>query len=58
MDEKTKRSLKRQYAKLNPAQLRRDILYLQDKLYKTAVFKKENGRKEAEQDENDFEYIF
>lgn len=58
VDDKVKKSLKRQYAKLNPAKLRRDILDLQDKLYKTAVFKKENGRKEAEQDENDFEYIF
>lgn len=58
VEEEAKRRLKRQYAKLNPAKLRRDILDLQDKLYKTAVFKKENGRKEAEQGENDLEYVF
>lgn len=58
VDDKVKKSLKRQYAKLNPAQLRRDILDLQDKLYKTAVFKKENGGKEAGQGADDFEYIF
>ena len=44
VDEATKRKLKRHYARLNPAELKRRILDLQDRLYKTAVFK--GGRKE------------
>jgi len=47
VDETVKRKLKRQYAKLNPAGLKREILKLQDRLYKTAVFK---GAKEARDD--------
>jgi hypothetical protein len=41
VDELTKKKLKRQYAKLNPAEMKRRILKLQDKLYKRAVFKKD-----------------
>ena len=48
VDDVTKRKLKRQYAKLNPAKLKRQILDLQDKLYKTSVFK---GGKEEKRDE-------
>jgi hypothetical protein len=48
VDELTKRKLRRQYAKLNPAELKRKILDLQDRLYKRAVFK---GGKEETQDE-------
>ncbi len=47
LDEATKRRLKRQYARLNPAGLKREILDLQDRLYKTAVFK---GGKETRDD--------
>ncbi len=50
VDEVTKRKLKRQYAKLNPAELKRQILDLQDKIYKRAVFK---GGKEETPDECD-----
>lgn len=39
VDDVTKRKLKRIYAKLNPAELKREILKLQDRLYKRAVFK-------------------
>lgn len=48
VDEAVKRKLKRQYAKLNPAELKREILKLQDRLYKTAVFK---GAKETRDSE-------
>ena len=48
VDDATKRGLKRQYAKLNPAKLKRQTLDLQDKLYKTSVFK---GGKEEKRDE-------
>jgi len=48
VDEVTKRKLKRQYAKLNPAELKRQILDLQDMIYKRAVFK---GGKEGAPDE-------
>lgn len=34
-----KSKLRRQYGRLNPAELKREILKLQDRLYKTAVFK-------------------
>jgi hypothetical protein len=44
--ETTKRKLKRQYARLNPAELKRRILDLQDRLYKRAVFK--GGKEESE----------
>lgn len=46
VDEVTKRKLKRQYARLNPAELKRKILKLQDRLYKRAVFK--GGKEEAD----------
>ena len=39
VDDLVKRKLRRQYKRLNPAQLKREILELQDKLYKRAVFK-------------------
>jgi hypothetical protein len=48
VDEATKRKLKRQYAKLNPAELKREILDLQDALYKTAVFKGAKEKRDAE----------
>jgi hypothetical protein len=47
VDEAVKRKLKRQYARLNPAGLKRQILDLQDRLYKRAVFK---GSKEERDD--------
>jgi hypothetical protein len=47
VDEAVKRKLKRQYARLNPAELKRQILGLQDRLYKRAVFK---GAKEERDD--------
>lgn len=50
VDEVTKRKLKRQYSRLNPAELKRQILDLQDKIYKRAVFK---GGKEETPDECD-----
>ena len=50
VDELTKKKLKRQYAKLNPAELKRKILKLQDRLYKRAVFK--GGKEEASCDES------
>ena len=46
VDEVVKRKLRRQHAKLNPAGLKRQILKLQDRLYKTAVFK--GGKKERD----------
>lgn len=39
VDEDTKNNLEQQYETLNPAELKRKILALQDKLYKRAVFK-------------------
>jgi len=39
VDDITRKKLKRQYTRLNPAELKRRILKLQDRLYKTAVFK-------------------
>ena len=39
VDDVTKRKLNRTYAKLNPAEHKREILSLQDRLYKRAVFK-------------------
>ena len=57
VDEKVKQGLKGQYAKLNPAELRRNILECQDRLLKQAVFKGKEMDKKAKQEEEDFEYI-
>lgn len=57
VDDLIKRKLKRRYAKLNPAELKREILGLQDKLYKRVVFKKDKEDKRTEQEEKDLEYI-
>jgi len=58
VDDLAKKRLKRQYAKLNPAKLKREILELQDRLYKYAVFKRENGQEKAKQASDDLEYIY
>lgn len=58
VDKETKKRLRRQYDRLDSAQLRRDILNLQDRLHKRAVFKEENRREEARQEADDFDYIY
>lgn len=55
VDEVTKRKLRRQYAKLNPAQLMREINSLQRKLFKTVVSGSIDPDEEAEQDSTYFE---
>jgi len=50
IDEMTKRKLKRQYAKLNPAALKRQILDIQELLYKKVRMK--SGLKGAGEDES------
>jgi len=55
VDEITKRKLGRQYRKLNPAQLMREIGSLQRKLFKTAVSASINPGEEAEQEDTYFE---
>jgi len=50
VDELTKRKLRRQYAKLNPAQLMREINSIQRKLFKTVGFGTADRAKEAEQE--------
>jgi len=50
IDELTKRKLRRQYAKLNPAQLMREINRIQRKLYKMARLEPEERPLEAEQE--------
>lgn len=51
VDEVTKRKLRKQYSKLNPADLKRKILKLQDKLYKTAVFKGDHNEVKLEDEQ-------
>lgn len=55
---KAKQRLKRRYAKLNPAELRRKILECQFKLYKKAAFKSKEMDTEANQEDKDFECIY
>ena len=55
IDEVTKRKLRRQYAKLNPAQLMREINSIQRKLFKTASVVSVDVAKEAEQEAAYFE---
>lgn len=50
IDELTKRKLRRQYSKLNPAQLMREINSLQRKLFKTVISGSIDPDEEAEQD--------
>ncbi len=56
-DEVTKRKLRRQYAKLNPAQLMREINSIQRKLFKTVGVVAIDHTKEAEQEALCFEQI-
>lgn len=58
VDDLVKKKLKRRYSRLNPAELKRQILNLQDQLYKRAVFKGEKTALEAKQEEHDLEYLF
>lgn len=53
-----KERLTQEYAKLNPAELKREISRLQDKLLKLAHLKEELRRKEGSEKTKDFEYIF
>lgn len=46
------------YVKLNPAELKRRISRLQDKLLKLNLQKEEKRRKEVRDNTKDFEYIF
>ena len=59
---KTKRKLKIQYDKLNPAQLKRKITKLQNKLMKLTLLKEKLRRarkeKKGQEIKNDFEYFF
>lgn len=55
VDDLTKRKLKRQYAKLNPAQLMREINAIQRKLFKRSSFHKREGVDEREQGVVNFE---
>jgi hypothetical protein len=50
VDELTKRKLRRQYAKLNPAQLMQDINRIQRKLFKTTSLGTVDHAREAEQE--------
>lgn len=45
VSEKKKQELKKTYAKLNPAQLKRNIVQLQSELWESAVLKKNLGKK-------------
>lgn len=58
LDEATKRELRRQYAKLNPAQLMREINSIQRKLFKTVASGTINQHKEAEQEAVYFKKIY
>ncbi len=58
VSDQVKKKLKRRYDKLNPAELRRKILELQDRLYQQAVFKGKEMEMEAEQADKDYEYIY
>ncbi|GFP23098.1 hypothetical protein HKBW3S44_01566 [Candidatus Hakubella thermalkaliphila] len=53
-----KEKLKEEYAKLNPAELKREITRLQDKLLKLAHLKAELRRKREDETTKDFEDIF
>jgi hypothetical protein len=55
--ELNKQRLKQEYARLNPAELKRKIAKLQGKLLKIAALKKEM-RREQHKTKKDFEYIF
>lgn len=56
ISEEKKDALKEEYAKLNPAELKREITRLQNKLIKLASLK-EKSRKEGQEEIKDFEYI-
>lgn len=62
INQKIKRKLKTQYGKLNPAQLKRNINKLQNKLMKLILLKEKLRRTKKEEKEqeikNSFEYIF
>ena len=55
-----KEALKREHVKLNPAELKRQITRLQDKLWKIGLLKrkKQNYNKNNDKNHKDFEYIF
>ncbi|MDD4109860.1 MAG: hypothetical protein PHH93_14180, partial [Prolixibacteraceae bacterium] len=58
--EEVKMKLERQYAMLNPAQLKREITKIQNQLYKANILK-ENRNKEtvlSKKAQNSFDYIF
>jgi len=54
--EKNKKKLKMEYATLNPAELKRKVTMLQNKLIKLATLKQQLKRQRQEEDK-DFEYI-
>lgn len=56
--EENKKRLEQEYATLNPAELKRKITKLQDKLIKLTILKKELSEQRQQKDNKDFEYIF
>ncbi len=64
VDKEKKKELRREYAKLNPAELKRQITRIQNKLKNLAIRRGQMKRKELNQDKNngknhkDLEYIF
>ena len=58
ISEARKQNLSDIYVKLNPAELKRQISRLQDKLLKLNLLKEEKRRREVRDNTKDFEYIF
>ena len=60
VEEGRKEALKKEHLKLNPAELKRQITKLQDKLRKIGLLKrkKQDDNKNDDNNHKDFEYIF
>jgi len=60
VEEERKEALTKEHVKLNPAELKRQITKLQDKLRKIALLKRRKQDYDENDDKNhkDFEYIF
>ncbi len=60
VEQGSKEALKREHVKLNPAELKRQITRLQDKLWKIGLLKrkKQNNNENDDKNYKEFEYIF
>jgi hypothetical protein len=60
VEEERKEALTKEHSKLNPAELKRQITRLQDKLRRTGVLKrkKQNYNENNDKNQKDFEYMF